>query len=85
MRGAHLARVLVGLAVAVAALLGQHSRRKAHGQQRGQAQVPDLDLARVAVDVDLVAAQVAMNDGRALGVQVVQPQQHLWCVMHIAE
>jgi hypothetical protein len=73
----HLPGVLVGLAVAAAAVLRQDPGRKAHRQQRGEAQVPDFDLAAVAVDVDLVAPQVAMDDGRRLGVQVVEPQQHL--------
>ena len=68
----HLAGVLVGFAV-----VWQHARLEAPRQQRGKTQIPDLDLTRVAVDVYLVAAQVTMDDGRRLAVQVAEAQQYL--------
>lgn len=70
----HLASVLVYSTVAA---FRQHAGLEAARQQRGQAQVPDLDLAGVAVDVDLVAPKITMDDGRRLAVEIKQPQEHL--------
>lgn len=58
---------------------GQDRGGEASWQQGFQPQVSDCDLAAVAVDVDLVAPQVSMDDGRILAVQIVQTQQHLPC------
>lgn len=43
----------------------------------GQTQVSDTDVAGRAVDENIVALQVAVNDGRVLRVQVVHPSKYL--------
>ena len=47
--------------------------RSAGTQQRGQAEVADLDDSLSAVDEDVVALQVAVDDGRVVAVEVDQP------------
>lgn len=42
-----------------------------------KAEVPDLDLARVAVDEDVVAFEIAVDDGRVVAVEVGQSAQDL--------
>ena len=69
---AHLSSILIRLAV-----VGQHARLKTPRQQRCKAQIPDFDLAGVSIDVYFVTAQVAVNYGRRLTVQVAETQQHL--------
>ena len=49
------------------------------GREGGHAQITNLDLSAVTVDVDLVAPEVPMDDGRLLLVQIVQPCQDLPC------
>lgn len=72
--GQHLASILVYSTVAA---FRQHAGLEAARQQSGEAQISDLDLTRVAVDVDLVASQIPVDDGRRLAVEVQQPQEHL--------
>lgn len=76
---AYLSGVLVGQLVAIGVRVGcgQDGGGEASGQQRLEPQVPDGNLAAVAVDVDLIAPQVAVDNRRVLAVQVVQTQQHL--------
>lgn len=45
--------------------------------ERSKAQVADLDDARAAVDKDIIALEVAVDNGRVVTVQVHQALQHL--------
>jgi hypothetical protein len=68
----HRLRVLV-----VQVALGHDTRAKAARRQHRQPQVANLDLAAVAVDVDLVQPEVSMHHGRLPVVQVGQALQDL--------
>jgi hypothetical protein len=58
--------------------LTQHALRRGQPPpQRGQAQVPNLDLAAGAVDKDVIAFEVAVDDGGVVRMQVHQPLQDL--------
>lgn len=59
------------------AMEGERQERRPVRRQGGHAQVANFDLPAVTIDVDLVAAEVSMDDGRLLLVQVVQPCQDL--------
>lgn len=45
--------------------------------ERSKAQVADLDDSRTAVDKDIIALEVAVDNGRVVTVQVHQALQHL--------
>ena len=82
---AHSERVDVHpLVVVLVVQFGRHELRGADHrlgpvvvQHGGQTEVPNLHLALVLVDKDVVALQVAVHDGRGLRVQVVQAPQDL--------
>ena len=82
---AHAERVDVhALVVVLVVELGRHELRGANHrlgpvvvQHGGQSEVPDLHLALVLVDEDVVALQVAVHDGRVVRVEVVQAPQDL--------
>ncbi len=46
-------------------------------QERGEAQIPNLDLPTVAIDVDFVTSEVTVDDGRLLVVQILEAQEDL--------
>mmetsp|Transcript_5852 Transcript_5852/g.25920 ORF Transcript_5852/g.25920 Transcript_5852/m.25920 type:complete len:1112 (+) Transcript_5852:100-3435(+) len=82
---AHSERVDVHpLVVVLVVQFGRHELRGADHrfgpvvvQHGSQTEVPNLHLALVLVDKDVVALQVAVHDGRGLRVQVVQAPQDL--------
>ena len=82
---AHAEGVDVGeLVVGLVVHLGSHELRRADAAgvaaaaaERGEAEVADLDLALVAVDEDVVALEVAMDDGRRVGVEVGEAVEDL--------
>ena len=78
--GVHVHR----LAVVLVVQLGRHELGRAQHRLHvggvpgdGEAEVADAHLTRRAVDEDVVALQVAVDDGRRVGVQVVQGRQYL--------
>ncbi len=68
---------MLGVLVFRVYTIWQDTWRKASGKKSGKAKIANLDLATVAIDVDFITAEVAMNNGRALVVQVAQALQDL--------
>ncbi len=68
---------MLGVLVFRVYTIWQDTWRKASGKKSGKAKITNLDLATVAIDVDFITAEVAMNNGRALVVQVAQALQDL--------
>lgn len=83
---AHPERVDVDAVVVVLVVqLGRHElrrsqhrlRRRPRAQQRREAEVADLDDALAAVDEDVVALEVAVDDRRGVAVQVDEAAENL--------
>ena len=68
---------MLGVLVFRVYTIWQDTWRKASGKKSGKAKITNLDLATVAIDVDFITAEVAMNNGRALVVQVAEALQDL--------